>query len=273
MKKTLFLLLVVAMSTIVGTSQETASNLKRNSLGMEFVLIPKGEFDMGSSNQDISEVLNECKKSGSSCKKEAFDDEKPRRKVSISAPFWLGRYEVTQSQWERVMGTNPSVFKDCGPNCPVENISWNDAKRFVSAMNSRNDGFVYSLPSEAQWEYAARGGTSGLRYGAIDEVSWFLGNSGGSTKPVGGKSPNSFGLHDMLGNVWEWVEDVYAAEFSPAIPTDGTPNLIVGMPLIRVAKGCYWGCSPFNTRISFRFNNLTSEKNSGNGLRLVARER
>jgi formylglycine-generating enzyme required for sulfatase activity len=254
-------------------SQEVPPEVKKNDLGMEFVLIPRGEFEMGSSNAEINQILAECKRAGGSCKKESFADERPKRKISINSPFWLGRYEVTQEQWEKVMGTNPSAFKECGPNCPVENASWNDAKRFVTAMNSRNDGFVYALPSEAQWEYAARAGSQGLRYGAVDEVSWFLGNSGGSTRPIGGKMPNSFGLYDMLGNVWEWVEDYYAPEFTPAIPVDGSANVIVGMPLIRVAKGCSWGCSSFNTRSAFRFNNLTSERTNGNGLRLVARER
>jgi formylglycine-generating enzyme required for sulfatase activity len=265
--------LLLFLCCIASPSQDSLLAVKKNDLGMEFILIPKGEFEMGSSNAELNQILAECKRAGGSCKKESFTDESPKRKISINSSFWLGRYEVTQEQWEKVMGINPSTFKECGPSCPVDNVSWNDAKRFVSAMNSRNDGFFYSLPSEAQWEYASRAGAQGLRYGAVDEVSWFMGNSGGTTRPVGGKTPNQFGLYDMLGNVFEWVEDYYARDFTAAIPIDGSPNLIVGMPLIRVAKGCSWGCSSFNTRSGFRFNNLTSERTDGNGLRLVARER
>jgi len=267
------LILSLHLFTAGAVAQNPNKDSKKNSLGMEFVLIPKGEFEMGSSNQDINEILAECKRAGSACKKEAYADERPKRKVVISQPFLISRFEVTQAQWEKVMGTNPSLFKDCGPECPVDNVSWNDAKRFVSNMNARADGFVYSLPSESQWEYVARAGSVGPRYGPVNDVAWFSGNSNASTHKVGMKSPNSFGVYDILGNVWEWVEDYYSSEFNKGIPLDGSPNLSVGMPLIRVAKGCYWGCSDFNTRTSFRFNNLTSEKNNGNGLRLIAAEK
>lgn len=267
------LIILILSSSVSVQAQLPSEEVKKNPLGMEFVLVPAGEFEMGSSNQEINLVLTECRRAGANCRKESFADEQPKRKVVIRTPFLLGRYEVTQEQWQKVMGFNPSSFKECGGNCPVENVSWNDAKRFVTIMNARDDGFVYSLPSEAQWEYAARAGMTGLRYGEVENVAWFQGNSGGSTRPVGEKTPNSFGLFDMLGNVWEWVEDYYAPDFGAALPTDGSPNLVVGMPLIRVAKGCYWGCSGFNTRSAFRFNNLTSEKNDGNGLRLVAREK
>src|SRR5205807_9632744 len=115
----------------------TAGAIRKNSIGMEFVYVPAGEFTMGS----ISDP-----------------SEKPAHKVTFSQGFWMGKYEVTQSQYESVIGKNPSYFKGC-PDCPVEQVSWDDAKEFIKRLNAKNDGFDYSLPTEAQWEYAARAGT------------------------------------------------------------------------------------------------------------------
>ena len=157
--------------------------------GIEFVWVPAGEFLMGSTSS------------------EANDDERPVTQVRISRGYWLGKYEVTQGQWQAVMGSNPSRFKDCGPNCPVETVSWNDAQGFIRRLNSRSGGTRYRLPTEAEWEYAARAGTGGDRYGNLDAIAWYDGNSGDRTHPVGRKAPNAWGLYDMLGNVWEWVED------------------------------------------------------------------
>ena len=111
---------------------------------MEFALIPAGRFSMGSTNGD--------------------SNEKPVHKVTISQPFYMGRYEVTQGQWQAVMGSNPSNFKDCGANCPVEQVSWSAAQDFITKLNEANDGYKYRLPSEAEWEYAARAGTTTARY-------------------------------------------------------------------------------------------------------------
>ena len=159
---------------------------------MEFVWVPAGEFLMGS-------------ESG-----EADDDESPVREVRISAGYWLGKHEVTQGEWEAVMGSNPSDFQNCGRDCPVERVSWEDVQAFIGRLNGRSGGNRYRLPSEAEWEYAARAGTSGDRYGAdMEAIGWHSGNSGGSPRRVGRKAPNAWGLHDMLGNVWEWVEDWY----------------------------------------------------------------
>jgi len=127
--------------------------------------------------------------------------------VQITRAFEMQKYPVTQAMWESVMGSNPSHFKLCGSDCPVEQVSWDDVQEFLSKVNARNDGYHYRLPSEAEWEYAACAGTTGAYYGRLDEVAWFIGNSHGQPHPVGQKRPNPWGLYDMLGNVWEWVED------------------------------------------------------------------
>ena len=159
--------------------------------GMEFVWVPPGEFRMGSKSS------------------EADDDERPRMRVRISRGFFLGKYEVTQGQWEAVMGSNPSRFDGCGPDCPVENVSWDDVQEFIRRLNAREGGNRYRLPTEAEWEYAARAGTNGDHYGNLAAIAWHEDNSGNRTHPVGRKAPNEWGLYDMLGNVWEWVEDWY----------------------------------------------------------------
>ena len=114
----------------------------------------------------------------------------------------IGKYEVTQELWQAVMGSNPSHFNECGPDCPVEQVSWDDVQAFIAKLNAREGGQRYRLPTEAEWEYAARAGTSGDRYGNLDAIAWYVDNSRDRTHPVGQKAPNAWGLHDMLGNVW-----------------------------------------------------------------------
>ena len=172
-----------------GTPDYTLT-LKDELGGMEFVRIPAGTFVMGSPEDEDG--------------RGRFEDQ---HSVQLSQGFWMGKYEVTQSEWEAVMGENPSRF-DCAP-CPVEQVSWDDVQEFIQRLNERESGsgYVYRLPTEAEWEYAARAGTTGARYGELDEIAWSLENSGYTTHPVGQKRANAWGLHDMLGNVEEWVED------------------------------------------------------------------
>ncbi|MDR2092567.1 MAG: formylglycine-generating enzyme family protein [Azoarcus sp.] len=184
-----------------------------NTLGMEFVYVPAGSFPMG------------CGESDDSC----LYDEKPRHLVTISQPFYLGKYEVTQAQWATVMGTQPNAFK--GDNLPMENVSWNEAQEFIRRLNALESTDKYRLPTEGEWEYAARAGTmTKFSFDAAyaGQYAWFWDNSGNTTHPVGEKLPNPLGLHDMHGNVWEWVEDWYADDWYARLLAASPPNPLRG---------------------------------------------
>ena len=179
--------------------EEATPRELRNSLGMEFVLIEPGTFQMGSRSGEAGR-----------------HDDEVRHQVTLSQAYYLGKYEVTQGQWAAVMGDNPSRFSNCGRTCPVEHVSWDDVQEFIRELNRREGANVYRLPTEAEWEYAARAGTQtayhfGTAANRLGQYGWYQDNSGDQTHPVGGKRPNGWGLYDMLGNVWEWVADWYGA--------------------------------------------------------------
>jgi formylglycine-generating enzyme required for sulfatase activity len=134
-------------------------------------------------------------------------DEKPAHRVALTRDFELGKYEVTQAQWAQVKGTRPSYSSACGGACPAEQVSWEDVLAFIARLNARKDGYTYRLPTEAEWEYAARGGTNGDYAGNLDEMAWYEKNSDDTPHVVGQKRPNARGVYDMHGNVWEWVSD------------------------------------------------------------------
>ena len=197
---------------------------------------------------------------------DAYDSEKPTHKVTLSS-FSIGRYEVTQEEWHVVMGSNPSNFK--GANRPVENVSWDDCQEFICKLNAMT-GKRFRLPTEAEWEYAARGGNKTNRYkysGSNDSnsVAWYNLNSGCETHEVGSRQPNELGLYDMSGNVWEWCLDWYgnyssSAQTNPIGQSSGS---------IRVIRGGGWNCDSLGCRVSYR--NYTRPSNHGLnlGLRLA----
>jgi formylglycine-generating enzyme required for sulfatase activity len=156
---------------------------------IEFVKISAGDFMMG------------CVKGDTDC----IEDEVPTHKVQLTKGFEMGKYEVTQAQWEAVMGSNPSDNK--GPKNPVDNVSKDDIHAFLDKLNAHNDGYKYRLPTEAEWEYAARADKPDPPKASLGEYAWFNDNSGDTSHPVGLKKPNAWGLYDMLGNVRECVED------------------------------------------------------------------
>jgi formylglycine-generating enzyme required for sulfatase activity len=220
-----------------------------NSIGMVFVLVPAGKFAMGSEDGDY--------------------DERPVHEVLISQPFYLGRYEVTQGQWAALMGNNPSHFTG-DLNLPVEQVSWEDAQRFVEELNSREGVAAYRLPTEAEWEYAARAETDtvysfGDDVGQLGENAWYGDNAGGSTHRVGQRKPNVWGLYDMHGNVWEWVQDWYGRyDADDAVDPQGVPA-----GAHRVYRGGGWGTFAVNCRSSDRNFAVADARLAGVGFRLA----
>jgi formylglycine-generating enzyme required for sulfatase activity len=231
-----------------------------NELGMTFVLIPPGTFVMGS-------PLNEIGRDG---------DER-QHKVTLSKPFYLQTTEVTQGQWQSVMGENPSFFHDCGRNCPVEMVSWYDAYRFIDRMNAIAKYPRYRLPTEAEWEYATRSGTqtalsngiitiTGCSYDAgLDRIGWYCGNSGNKTHSVAQKEPNSWGLYDMHGNVWEWCQDWYGDYPSEEV-TDPKGSK---SGLIRVNRGGSWWWFARFCRSANRIRYMPFDHTQDTGFRLA----
>ena len=209
-----------------------ASSAQAPSFSMEFVRISPGEFFMGCSNGD--ELCTE--------------NEKPAHRVRITKPFEIARFEVTQAQWAAIMGENYSQFK--GPDRPVENVSWQDAQEFLRRLTARNDGYLYRLPTEAEWEYAARAGATEAFPGVAYELGWYYENSNEQTHPVGTKKPNAWGVYDMSGNVYEWMQDWYDESYYRA----GDDIDPIGPPSgrYRTIRGGSWVDTVDNARVSKR---------------------
>ena len=206
----LIYLRVKTVTANIGQSSQSKASVGAQ---IEFVNIPAGQFLMGSENGDYNR--------------------KPVHRVRISRPFEMGKYEVTQAQWQAIMGNNPRRLK--GANLPVEDVSWNAVQEFIKKLNARNDGYTYRLPTEAEWEYACRAGETGDYSGKLDEIAWYQDNSGEKTHAVGTRKANAWGLHDMYGNVYEWCQDRYGKDYyeqspnqDPAGPDVGTHRVIRG---------------------------------------------
>lgn len=234
------------------TNSTTGLSAELNKLINNMVYVSGGTFTMGGTSEQGSDV---------------YDREKPTHNVTLSS-YYICKYEVTQALWRAVMGSNPSHFE--GDNLPVECVSWNDCQSFINRLNSYT-GRNFRLPTEAEWEFAARGGNysrhykySGSNY--ISDVAWYSDNSGNRTHPVGTKQANELGLYDMSGNVWEWCGDWYGSYSSysqndPTGPNSGS---------CRVLRGSGWDGSVRGCRSSSRrSDNAPGYRDNGLGLRLV----
>lgn len=199
---------------------------------MRLCWIPPGEFVMGSPVTEAERSNNE-----------------DQVRVTLTNGYWIGKYQVTQAQWQAVMGSNPSYFT--GADLPVARVSWNNAQEFLQKVNaylSKEEGNRIELPTEAQWEYAARAGEAGpYSGGSIDEVAWYWENSGKTTHVVGTKRPNSWGLHDMSGNVLEWCSDWYGRTLSGGLDPKGPAS-----GSLKVFRGGSWNGNASYCRIAFR---------------------
>ncbi len=220
---------------------------------MELAPIPAGTFRMGSD-------------AGS-------DEEKPVHEVKITKPFYMGKCEVTQEQWEAVMGANPSKLK--GAKNPVDSVSWNDCQAFLKKLNARVQRGKFALPTEAEWEYACRAGSK-TEFGFGDDATqlgdyaWFAGNSEKKTHPVGEKKPNAWGLFDVHGNVFEWCEDVWHDGYQGA-PADGSAWTEGGEQDVRILRGGAWPFSAKSCLSAARTGYSPGSRWSNAGVRVVLR--
>lgn len=235
-------------------NSEVLETFASSSTGMEFVLIPAGEFDMGSPSDEH----------------DRSDYESPTHRVTIKTPFYMGKSSVTQKQWKQIMKNDPSHFK--GEDRPVEMVSWQEAQEFVKRLNAAESTDKYRLPSEAEWEYACRAGTqTGYFFGddesQLNEYAWYAENSGSKTHPIGRKNPNPWGLYDMHGNVWEWVQDKWHENYNGS-PSDGSV-WEDGDVSFRVSRGGSWYCNTNSCRSASRFRRSPESRFGNLGFRLL----
>ena len=231
---------------------EASPTLTQNLLEIEWVWCPPGIFKMGSPEDEPNRSPDET-----------------FHQVTLTSGFWIGKYPVTQGQWQQVTGFNPSCYPQSGPDAPVENVSWDDAREFCQALG-RRDGREYRLPTEAEWEYACRAGSAGAwcfgdETAVFGDYGCFGKNSGGRTSPVGQRKPNAWGIHDMHGNIWEWCQDWYETYASnPATDPSGP-----GEGSYRVYRGGGWGDPAEFCRSAVRGFYVPAFRFDGLGFRLA----
>jgi len=257
-----------------------------NSIGMKFVLIPPGEFMMGSTEEEVLQLAQEGKRDNASrIYMKDLLSETPQHRVQITRPFWLGITEVTQAQYQHIMGNNPSKFQGEGQR-PVEQVSWNDCVDFCRRLSELPEEKAarrhYGLPTEAQWEYACRAGNPGRRWfsaepkalrNAVEEkllgqCAWFNVNAGGKPHPVGQLRSNPWGLHDVYGNVWEWCQDWYGSDYYAESPTSDPDGPATGSN--RVQRGGAWHIDQWYCRSANRIQYTPARRVSGLGFRAAA---
>jgi sulfatase modifying factor 1 len=256
----IFIVLALVTSTAVKAQQPKkagapgpAPTYTDSETGMVFVFVKGGCFDMG-------DIFNE-----------GDPDEKPVHQVCVE-DFYIGKYEVTQGQWQSVQSSNPSIFVDCGADCPVDHVSWSDAAEFIDLLNKRT-GKSFRLPTEAEWEYAARSGGQRERYAGtnsdaeLGDYAWYVSNAGNQTHPVGQKKPNNLGIYDMTGNVWEWVADFYDNAYYKNSPRRDPQGLLTGMD--RSLRGGSWRSGLSGSRVASRDKIYPGIKDYALGFRLA----
>ena len=262
-----FVLIAYPSTSIAESGAPTAGQIwKEPVTGMEFVWVSEGCYEMGCGNW-----TSDC-----------THDEKPVHEVCVDG-FWMGKTEVTQGQWKRVMGNNPSYFKEKGDNYPVEQVGWTDGKRFAEKLTAMNNGtFSFRFPTEAEWEYACRSGGKLEKYAGgndVNLVAWYHGNSKRSTHPVTTKAPNGLGLYDLSGNVGEWCEDEYdhkaygKHQRNNPIFAKGKEFFTVGKSGVpRLIRGGSWNYEAKLSRCAFRGFEGSSHHSRSIGFRIVRKK-
>ena len=241
--------LVVAMLAVAILSSRTTLSLAQ-ATDIEMVRVRGGCFQMGDTSGG------------------GMDNEKPLHEVCVS-DFYIGKYEVTQAEWQAVMGSNPSKFT--GNRRPVDSVSWEDAQAFIAKLN-RMTGRRYRLPSEAEWEYAARSGGKAEEWAGTSvesqlvDYAWYSDNSGEKSHVVGTKRPNGLGIYDMSGNLWEWVQDLYSDVWYKESPRDNPQGPQTGNA--RVVRGGSWDINSVSVRAASRDWSNPAGRDSGTGFRV-----
>ena len=242
------------MQNVENLQEEMIKTFQVNGVSFDMVLVEAGTFMMGATPEMENPLGNE----------------KPVHQVTLTKDYYMGKTQVTQALWKAVMGTNPSLFK--GNNKPVERVSWFDCQEFIAKLNTLT-GKKFRLPTEAEWEFAARGGNWSKHYqysgsNNIDEVAWYIVSNGAVTYDVATKTPNELGLYDMSGKVWEWCNDLWGY-YNSSVQIDPVGSVRGSS---RVLRGGSWRNDARSCRSSYRFDDDPDYRSYSNGLRLVLSE-